>query len=63
MFSFQQHVHGVKVAKVMHNLVWLSAVRVVYSILLRDLIQMTEILGKEQGFCGKPTFGRFPRGR
>lgn len=49
MFSLQQHIHRVKVAKVMHSSVWLSVVRVVYFIPLKALMQMTEILGKEQG--------------
>lgn len=48
VFSLQQHIHRVKVAKVMRSLVWLLIVRVLYFIPLRALIRLTEILGKEQ---------------
>lgn len=47
--SLQQHLCGVNVAEVMCSFVWLSVLRGFYFIVFRTLIQMTEILGKEQG--------------
>lgn len=63
MISLQQHIHGVKGAKVTPSLVWVAVVRVVRLIPLRASIQITGIVEKEQGLWQTYSpFGRSPRG-